>query len=252
LKKECKQVKKVLFAIVAVVLAIGMVGSAFAYFTDVASSNNNVIGAGTLNIQIADNDQGLTDGPVSASFNSPAGLAPGQSFDTGVVSIKNVGTINIAWIWARFGSLTETVGGMSQHIFLTKYWELDPGGVWVEQDFDAATANVFLHYWNTRGATLAEDGSISLNDLVVAHNFGSGNDITTLLLMNDSVKAQSAAGNLPAGSTVQLYFTFQLDPLMNNAFQGASASFQVDFIGSQYNGYPDNVLATYVTQPLGS
>jgi predicted ribosomally synthesized peptide with SipW-like signal peptide len=246
-------VKKLLFAVIACVLCAGMVGGVFAYFTDVASSTNNVMSAGTLNIQIADNDETFTEGPVSASFNSPVGLAPGQSFDTGVVSIKNAGTINIAWVWARFGGLTESVPDMSKKLIMTHYWEKDPGGSWVDQPFDAELSNIFLNYWIGRGAGAAgmtADDSISLWDLVTARNYGSGDKITSLLLMNDSVKAQSATGNLPAGSIVDLCFTFQLDPTTGNAYQGAWAVFSVDFIGSQYNGYPDEVLSDYITQPL--
>ena len=244
--------KKILFVLMACVLCIGLVGSAFAYFTDVASSEDNVMSAGTLDIQIADNNESYTDGPVSASLNSPTGLAPGESFDTGVIYIKNTGTIDIAWVWARFAGLTESVPNFSKKLILTYYWEKAPGGDWVSQEFDVTTSNIFLNYWINRGADAAgmtADGSISLWDLVVAHNYGSGDYITSLLLMNDSAKAQTT-GNLPVGSTAQLYFTFQLDPTTGNAYQGASATFSVDFIGSQYNGYPDEVLADYITQPL--
>jgi predicted ribosomally synthesized peptide with SipW-like signal peptide len=221
--------KRILFTIMSVGLALGLIGGAFAYFTDVASTNTNVIGAGTLNIQISDNDEVLQDGPISASFSSPAGLAPGQSFDTNVVSIKNAGTINIAWVWARFGNLTETYTDMSKHIIMTSYWENAPTGT---------------------SADLVADGSISLWDLVEANDHGSGDSHTSLLLMNNSTLAQSATGNLPAGSTAYVKFTFQLDPLVTNPFQGQSASFQVDFIGSQYNGYPDTALGGSITQTL--
>jgi predicted ribosomally synthesized peptide with SipW-like signal peptide len=246
--------KRILFTIMSVGLALGLIGGAFAYFTDVASTNTNVIGAGTLNIQISDNDEVLQDGPISASFSSPAGLAPGQSFDTNVVSIKNAGTINIAWVWARFGNLTETYTDMSKHIIMTSYWENAPTGTsagnWVQQPFNADDSNVFLNYWYNRGADLVADGSISLWDLVEANDHGSGDSHTSLLLMNNSTLAQSATGNLPAGSTAYVKFTFQLDPLVTNPFQGQSASFQVDFIGSQYNGYPDTALGGSITQTL--
>jgi predicted ribosomally synthesized peptide with SipW-like signal peptide len=252
-------VKKLLFGILAVVLSIGMMGSAFAYFTDIATTTNNVMSAGTLNIQISDNNEPLQEGPISASFNSPAGLAPGQSFNTNIVSIKNVGSINIAWVWARFGNLTESVPDMSKHLIMTHYWELDPigptAGVWADQLFDVETSNVFLNYWIGRGAGvggMTADGSISLWDLIEANDHGSGDMFTSLLLMNNSPLAQSATGNLPVDSTVSLYFTFQLDPTTNNTFQGANASFQVDFIGSQYNGYPDSELFDYITQPYST
>ena len=45
--------KKLLFAIMAIVLCVGLVGGAFSYFTDTVTSNSNTLQAGTLNVEIA-------------------------------------------------------------------------------------------------------------------------------------------------------------------------------------------------------
>ena len=45
--------KKLLFAIMAVVLCVGLVGGAFSYFTTKVPDTNNVLTAGTLSMQIS-------------------------------------------------------------------------------------------------------------------------------------------------------------------------------------------------------
>jgi len=72
--------KKLLFAIMAIVLCVGLVGGAFSYFTDTVTSNSNTLQAGTLDIQIANPGGTYGNGPVTASFVSPSGWAPGQFF----------------------------------------------------------------------------------------------------------------------------------------------------------------------------
>jgi predicted ribosomally synthesized peptide with SipW-like signal peptide len=98
--------KKILFTLMACVLCLGLVGGAFAYFTDVESSTGNNMSAGTLNMQIAQDGGGWTDSPVVAGFSSPVGLAPGDSWATIPIYIKNVGTIPIQRVYARFSNLT--------------------------------------------------------------------------------------------------------------------------------------------------
>ncbi len=256
--------KKLLFTLMACVLCLGIVGGAFAYFTDVEKSTGNVMGAGTLDLQIADNDEGYTNNGVSASFNSPANLAPGQEFTTGVVYLKNVGTMDIRWIWARFCNLVEgggaytdaeaavdpgdTINDISKYLILKSVDESNNGGIWYQHTvFDTSTANAFLAYWNgstswnsASPAGFALDGEISLWDLWYARNYGSGDHVTSLLLLNDPAYFPNPA--LPAGSIACFKFTFQLSTAVTNAYQGDTATFEVDFIGSARDAYPDDQL----------
>jgi predicted ribosomally synthesized peptide with SipW-like signal peptide len=260
-------VKKILFTLMACVLCIGLVGGAFAYFTDVETSTGNVMGAGTLDIQIADNNEGYSNSPVTATFSSPANLAPGQTFETNPVYLNNVGTMDVRWIWARFCNLSEsngvntdaeiaadptyTVNDISKYLNLVSVSESNDGGAnYAVTVFDSATANVFLNYWIGRGAGLTADGAISLNDLVVARNFGSGDRVTSLLLLNDPANFPNPA--LPSGSAAAFKFTFQLSTAVTNAYQGDTATFEVDFIASQNDAYPDDLLWDSITEPLGS
>jgi predicted ribosomally synthesized peptide with SipW-like signal peptide len=91
--------KKILFGIMAIVLCIGLMGAAFATFSDTASSTGNKFTAGTLDLKI-DNDPSSgapvwVDSPtnkiqdIAAAVNN---LKPGDSFSSNV-GIFNAGTI---------------------------------------------------------------------------------------------------------------------------------------------------------------
>jgi len=271
-------VKKIIFSLLAVALCVGMIGSAFAYFTDVETSTGNTFQAGTLDMQIKDVDQGYRDGSVSASYCSPAGLAPGQTFTTDWVYLKNVGSMDINRIWARFcvlnevnGTSGEFEGGASdiQNYFkLVSYTEWSSNPAWYgasdedpnpdgsyTESFPQANADAYLNYWaNIRGGGAlfdADKGYITLADLVNASSYGSGDKVTSLLLF-DSTPETFIPPLLHNNGTVQIKFTFELMPEVTNAYQGDSVNFEVDFIGSQLTDYPDDQLYDYITEPLGT
>jgi predicted ribosomally synthesized peptide with SipW-like signal peptide len=254
--------KKVLFALIACVLCAGMVGGAFAYFTDVEKSTGNTASAGTIDIQLADNNQGFTNAGVTASFNIGP-LAPGQTATTGAIAIKNVGSLAISEVYARFAGLTETDGtpgniegnvpgtcDISKYLILQNYQESGDGVNWAVEDFtDTVNANAYLAYWNGTdgsnwnlgaGAGLAEDGSISLADLVAANAFGSGDHLTTFRLFDGGNYLPTPC--LPTGGIVYVKFTFKLVESVPNSYQGDSATYTVDFIAAARGVYPDDSL----------
>jgi predicted ribosomally synthesized peptide with SipW-like signal peptide len=248
-------VKKILFALMAVVLCLGLMGGAFAYFTDVETSAGNTFTAGTLDMQIQDNDEGPRDYPVSASFVSPAGLAPGDRFTTDPVTFSNVGSIDIRYIFAKFDVTSETVANMQQQIVLVSYGEwssngawvaasdetLDGGGYWVES-FDpntttgATNANAYLAFWN-----LTQDGSISLADLEAGTPAGSSTKTGMWFFDN------SSPTNIPlrVSGTAQLRFTFEFLPSATNPYQGAGVTFDVYFVGAQTEVNLDASITEY-------
>jgi predicted ribosomally synthesized peptide with SipW-like signal peptide len=87
--------KKILLGVLSFLLAISIISSTLAYFTDVESSSNNTISMGTLGLQICDDgtwypddwcdglDQTWTMGPME----------PGVSYVTNDVALREVGTI---------------------------------------------------------------------------------------------------------------------------------------------------------------
>jgi len=245
-------------------MCLGLVGGAFAYFGDVEKSTSNVMGAGTLDLEISDAIGPYGNTPVSGIFSSPDDLIPGQSFDTDAVYLKNVGTMDIRYIWARFCNLSESNGtqtdaetalpnasDISNYLILEKIWESNDGGAsYVQTVFTAGLADAFIHYWRTRGATMDEDGEITLADMVYARDFGSGDHKTTFVLLNDT--GVFTNNPLPSGSVASFYFTFRLSTAVTNAYQGDTATFEIDFIGSARDSYPDDELAESISESLGT
>jgi len=85
--------KKTLFLILAVILATGMIGGVFAYFTDVETSTGNVFTAGTLDLKISDYNESPPRDGVSITW-SMTNMIPGVSF-TGPqhITLINTGSI---------------------------------------------------------------------------------------------------------------------------------------------------------------
>ena len=81
-KKMYKPVKKLLFSLMAVALCSGMVGSSFAYFTDVETSTGNTFTAGTLELKLRDGGQEWSDGITVAEWTL-SNMAPGVPEDFG-------------------------------------------------------------------------------------------------------------------------------------------------------------------------
>jgi predicted ribosomally synthesized peptide with SipW-like signal peptide len=91
-------VKKLLFTLMACILCLGLVGGAFAYFTDTETSTANSFTAGTLSI---DNNE-LTS---VAAFTLP-NMAPGDVTGEYSIIIRNDGSLNLGWLgdWQFTGS----------------------------------------------------------------------------------------------------------------------------------------------------
>jgi len=251
-------VKKILFAVMAAVLSLAMMGGAFAYFTDVETSKNNTIQAGTLDMQIADNNEGWFDSPsfVSASIVAPA-LIPGQSFTSDPIRFQNKGTIPIRYIYGRFDlleGLEGTLGDMEtlgvnniyDYIVLTSYWEQAQGTTgFYEETFDTNNANAYLQFWG-----LAQDGSISLQDLILGN--AAGDSAKTGLWFFDGGNDPTNPP-LPVGGIAQLKFTFKLLETTPNDYQGDIAKFGIDFVGVQ-DGIPGTggFFDTAITEGVGN
>jgi predicted ribosomally synthesized peptide with SipW-like signal peptide len=241
--------KKILIAVMAVVMVIAMIGSAFAYFTDVENSNSNVFQAGTLNMQIQDNNEGPLDGAVTASFNSPAGLAPGQIFTTDPVTFRNVGSMGIPYIFARFVITSEEQTNLAKQFILLNYEEKSSNGAWVpssdqttvggwsRETFDTNNADDYLSYWS-----LPTDGSISLRDLVDGTPAGASQKTGMWFFDSDGSTANPAC---PVCGWAQVRFTFQFLPTATNEFQGKSVTFNVNFVGAQTDANLDASITAY-------
>jgi len=102
-------VKKILFVLMACVLCIGLVGGAFAYFTDTETSSTNSFTAGTLELD----GTGIT----GASAITIDCMAPGDVTGEYVITIKNAGCLDLIW----FGDWQFTGGGGSPDLMEALY-----------------------------------------------------------------------------------------------------------------------------------
>lgn len=240
--------KKAVFAILAVVVAIGLMGSAFAYFTDVESSNSNTFTAGTLNMSITDTDQAnYEDTPVTASF-STGSLAPGQQFTTDPVTFNNTGSIGIPFV---FGRITITSNAdMAKQFKLVSYGEKSSNGSWVAasdevkdadgywvESFGTANAQAYLDYWGITDHT----GYITMYDLWAATPLGESQK-TGMWFFDNGSPANLA---LPSAGWAQLRFTFEFLPTATNVYQNQSVTFNMDFVGAQSADNLDNSITEY-------
>jgi spore coat-associated protein N len=85
-------VKKLLILALAMILALGMMGGAFAYFTDTETSSGNILMAGTLDLKIKGAAGWGDVGPVGEWTMS--NMAPGVNTEFGSVNLRYEGTIS--------------------------------------------------------------------------------------------------------------------------------------------------------------
>jgi len=75
-------VKKILFSLMAVVLCLGLMGAAFAYFSDSETSSGNTFTAGTVDLE--------TSGETTIEVTN---MAPGATA-SGTITVTNIGTLD--------------------------------------------------------------------------------------------------------------------------------------------------------------
>lgn len=231
--------KRILIGVAAVVLVFAMLGvGSFAYFSDTGSSSGNTFTAGTLDLKLA-NTGGSWDDNVSSTWMSPAGWAPGDKL-TADINLKNTGSVGARIVYGDFNTLTETVGGYSDHIFVTSWkdsypWAVAQGGSGVA--FGDEYIGNQIGRWDTNS-----DGKLSLREVVLAVYRGDsgvtdppgrGPGPFENIWSADDTFGGSPANVLPAGGTFAIRLEFQFDPDADNAFQGAVATFKLDLMASQ-------------------
>ncbi|MDY6916477.1 MAG: SipW-dependent-type signal peptide-containing protein [Chloroflexota bacterium] len=212
--------------IIAVVASVAAVGISGAWFSDTETSADNTFTAGTLDLKIADNNEGWNDGePVTASWQSPAGWAPGETFTTGTISLYNVGSIDINYLFTTFYDYTCTGNDLGQVIEVVEYWEYIPEYDWIQNIGPTDGQNLeTLVGDKTAPLTLRElvDASWEGDTTWIDYCTGDGYDIVP-----DGTPA------IPVGGTYQVYLVLKLMETAENQYQGASCSFNIEFEGVQ-------------------
>ena len=102
--------KKILFSLMTMVLVIGLVGGgAFAYFSDTETSTNNNYTAGTLDLEVNNENPW-----ASAIWTSPDNVAPGDPEVVVTVVLENSGSIGSKLVGVRGIDLTEIDNGWNE------------------------------------------------------------------------------------------------------------------------------------------
>lgn len=84
--------KKILLAIMAIVAAVGLVGGAFAYFSDTETSTGNTFTAGVLDLALSADGSSYPN-PFSGTIATESNMVPGKDYGPYDVYFKNVGSI---------------------------------------------------------------------------------------------------------------------------------------------------------------
>jgi predicted ribosomally synthesized peptide with SipW-like signal peptide len=147
-------VKKILFTVMAVVLCIGLVGGAFAYFSDTEESTGNTFTAGTLDLKLNDGDPDEWDDGASATWVSPDGWAPGDTVDA-TLRMTNQGSTGSTFLYLKPTLLEESDNGYN-----------DPEG--------ESSANNIADYINVTNFQITFKDSVSGDPFLTYGNWAPG------------------------------------------------------------------------------
>jgi len=246
--------KRILVSVIAITLVLGLIGSGtFAYFSDTVVSDENVFAAGTLKMDISNDNANWADTTVTASWHSPAGWAPGMVF-TDTVYIKNTGTIDARYLgidWKKGSNWPDYAEALADHIQVVAMKEY-VGGQWND---DLGSAQ---HYQTLVGNG---DNVLTLKELMQSYIVGWGEGTpptggtcglsTTGKQMkldefgNCVVKTTDAVTGdaydiTPAGTPAiaanglyALQMAFKLAEDTPNEYQGKSLTMDISFTGAQ-------------------
>jgi len=204
-------VKKILGLTIAIVLIIGAVaGATWAYFSDTEASSDNVFAAGTLTLQLSDNDEPYQDG-VTASWSN-TNMAPGDDC-SGWVDLKNVGSLAADHVEISFANTVtnnvtagdDTDISDSMKVTAMSYGTTDLLAQTTPGTFD----NTYIE------AASGGDGALTLNEL----NGITIDDLTEVPGANGApvvrfamtVELDSATGDGNQGDSVTTVITFTLN-----------------------------------------
>lgn len=239
------------------ILALGGIVAAGAYFSDTEASEDNTFTAGTLDIEIADNDEGWNNGtPVVASWQSPACWMPGEEFNA-IVRIKNTGCSDILYLGTDLKNYQKDGQGdgssLAQVIEVVKFNKMIPGngawydnllGAWIGgantpdtgyaskvKNYDATLTleELIDSYWGTEPQTTDPGGGWVQDE--------KGNWVSTCTdyLHGNGYDGATVVGQacIPAGGTYQLELGFKFMETAGNEYQGDTCQFDIHFYATQ-------------------
>jgi predicted ribosomally synthesized peptide with SipW-like signal peptide len=222
-----EEMKKVLFAVMAIVLALGLMGSAFAYFSSTQASSGNTFSAGNISLAMSnDNSTWVTNN--STVIGSAANMAPGHDVGPFNVFFKDAGTVSGVVTAVVSYPRNAATDAYAQVLDVTKVNAYE-GGVWVGVQAAGYWAEQIV---NTQSWSWAQ--GVAAGYIAADPNTGDGNTFgyvptvyglqTVTLHFTAGYAYQAPWGDLTlapgASEGDQMYL--QLDPSAGNAFQNNS------------------------------
>ena len=201
--------KKILGLTVAALLVIGMVGSGtWAYFSDVESSVDNSLTAGTLDLNI-------DGGNVAVTTFSEAAVGPGDS-GSGSSILSNVGSyageLDIA-----FSAITNTPGAGGREYeggsgelggvaTMAVYLDIDQSADWSSGDIGLKSdGTTYNHPTALDYATIDSYGSLTFDAVIASMAASAADDFIVLW------QVPTSADNTIQGDSVSFDVTFTLE-----------------------------------------
>lgn len=198
--------RKIAFSALSIVSALSlMTGATFAFFSNTATSSANTFSAGSLNLQIDDEDEAVTES-VTASLVG-TNMLPGGTPIAGFVSLHNGGTVNIAEV-EMTTTVTETADP-SDPSFLGDVLNVAV----LSGDDDTCTTNQTSHT-----GTLAS---------------ALGDGFSPLTLSEMHAQTFDAFPGLLTGADRFICFSVQMASAATSIYQGDAVSVDLAFTGNQ-------------------
>jgi spore coat-associated protein N len=201
--------RKIIILSVAVLVIIGLVSAGtYAYFSDTESSTNNVLTAGTLDLNI-------NGGNVAVTTFTASGVAPGDS-GSGSSTLTNVGTI-AGELDVATSAVTNTAGA---------------GGTEYEGGSGELGANAQIAMY----IDLDQSGSWNAGDIGLQSNGTTYSFPTALnydVINNYASKTWNAVETMVAAAADNIVVNWQVPAGTGNDIQGDSVRFDISFILEQ-------------------
>ncbi|MFA6437118.1 MAG: TasA family protein [Candidatus Paceibacterota bacterium] len=200
--------KKIINAFSFIAIIVGVVlGATGAYFTDTETSPTNVFAAGTLDL--------TTDGPNTTLPIQVTNIKPGD-FDSGVIRLKNAGTITGDIIAATINKTDDKENNCNSPEALIDTTCGNPGTGEGELD-----DYLKLTVWIDTDGNGVLDGTETY--------FVSSSQ--SLILLNGVISQPSSEVSLSADQTADIKVKWEADPahLGGNIFQSDSTGFSITF-----------------------
>ena len=235
-KKWIKILASLIAVLLAAVLVIGAVDTA-AWFSDTASTEDNVFTAGTLDLALSNTAaSGYGDG-VTATWSSPTDWAPSETVDA-TLYFTNKGNINILEMMMDFNIVSRNGQGDGSHlddVIYISVWEECFNGNCVGT---GPTVGHFLPFIEQQCDANADD-KLYLSELAACSNFAGSTapgPVTQDDVYGDGILIE---GGNQKDYALHLEFTF--DENAGNIYQGDSVVMDIDFEALQEFTYFGNL-----------